>query len=299
MTTERNTALAIVPRTLGEIQTLADQLAKSNLLPEALRGKAADVLASIMTGQEIGLPPMAAIRGVHIVQGKPILAADTMVGIVLGSGLCEYFSQIEATNQLVTFETKRRGSPVPQRCSWSIDDAKRAGLYPTKDVWRAYPRAMLSARCRAELARSVYPDILAGIYDPDELGQHSTAPSSGMRPEVAASSPSTDIVDVEFVETKAPATTEQPTAEQPRSAAADSSLNEIAGALVASIYATTSLDDLAPLKVEADRLPKGTAARKSVVAAIKQQDAKLKLAQLAPVVDAANDAQPATEATAS
>ncbi len=173
-------ALAIIPRTIGEVESLAEILSKSTLLPDALKGKAADVVVSILAGQELGMPPMASIRGVHVVQGKPVLAADTMMGLVLASGLAEYFSQVEATATSVTFETKRKGAPKPQRVTWTFEDAKRAGIY--KNVWLTYPRQMLAARCKAELARAVYPDILAGVYDPDEIQVPSihvhTAPAS-------------------------------------------------------------------------------------------------------------------------
>jgi len=161
-------ALAIVPRSLAEVSSLAEVLAKSTLLPDALKGKAPDVVVQILAGQELGLAPMAAIRGVHIVQGKPVLSADTMVALVLGSGLCEHFSCIEDTEQRVTYETKRRGSPHVQKVSWSVEDTKKAGLN-TKDNWRLHTRQMMKARCKAILARDVYPDVLAGVYDPDEI----------------------------------------------------------------------------------------------------------------------------------
>lgn len=162
-----STALSIVPKTITEVQSLAEILAKSTLLPDALRNKVPDVVVSILAGAELGLSPMAAIRGVHVVQGKSILSADTMVGLVLSSGLAEYFIQVESSPTSVTVETKRKGSPQAQRCTWTIDDAKRAALH-TKDNWRMHPRAMLAARARAELARSVYPDVLAGVYSPEE-----------------------------------------------------------------------------------------------------------------------------------
>jgi hypothetical protein len=160
-------SLALVPRSITELQSMAEMLAKSTLLPDALKNKPSDVVVQILAGQELGLSPLASIRGVHIVQGKPILSADTMVGLVLASGLCEYFAQVEATASAVTFETKRKGSPVSQRCTWTMEDAKRAGLN-TKDNWRLHSRQMLSARARSELARSVYPDVLAGVYVPEE-----------------------------------------------------------------------------------------------------------------------------------
>ncbi len=161
-------ALAVIPRSLPEVQEMAKALAKSNLLPDALKGKEADVMVQILAGQELGMAPMASIRGVHIVQGKPLLSADTMVALVLGSGLCEYFSLVEETATQVTYETKRNGSPTPARATWSDQDTKDAGLN-TKDNWRLHKKQMRRARARAILARDVYPDVLAGCYDPDEI----------------------------------------------------------------------------------------------------------------------------------
>lgn len=165
MTANQN-ALAI--RTVDEARSLAETIAKSSLLPAALVGKSADVLVQILAGRELGLEPMTAIRSIHIINGKPTLAADAMVGLVLGSGLAEYFAQTDASATSVTYETKRRGSPVAQRVTWTMDDARRAGV-TGNPTWAKYPRQMLAARCKSELARSAYPDVLAGVYDPDEL----------------------------------------------------------------------------------------------------------------------------------
>lgn len=183
-------ALTIIPRSLPEVQSLAEVLAKSTLMPEALRGKVPDVVVQILAGQELGLAPMASIRGVHVVQGKPILAADTMVALCLGSGLCEYFSCVEETATAVTYETKRKGSPHPQRFTWSDEDTKRAGLN-TKDNWRLHTRQMRRARCKAVLARDVYPDVLAGCYDPDEIAVPARS--------VVVSTKLDDVMDTEIV----------------------------------------------------------------------------------------------------
>lgn len=171
-----STALAIVPRSIDEVTTLAEVLSKSTLLPDALRGKVPDIVVSILAGQELGLGAMASIRGVHVVQGKPVLASDTMVGLILASGLADYFQCVEDTETRVTYETKRRGSPSPVRVSWTVEDTKRAGLN-TKDNWRLYTRQMMKARCRSILARDNYPDVLAGCYDAesDELQREPVA----------------------------------------------------------------------------------------------------------------------------
>lgn len=161
-----NKSLAVVPRTLPEVQSMAEILAQSSLLPKELTGKVPDVVVQILAGAELGLSPMASIRGVHIVQGKPILSADTMVALVLASGSCEYFQVESETDTAVTYVCQRRGAPSPQRYTWTDEDTKLAGLN-TKDNWRLHKKQMRRARCKAILARDSFPDVLAGVYEAD------------------------------------------------------------------------------------------------------------------------------------
>jgi len=153
--------------TANEIESLSIMLAKSTLLPVDLRGKEADIAVTVMTGRELGLGPMAALRLIHVVKGRPILSADAMVALVLSSGLAEYFLSVESTDRVATYETQRKGSPIPQRLSYTIEQAHKAGL--TGENWKKYPEAMLRARAKAALSRDCYPDVLAGCYDPDEV----------------------------------------------------------------------------------------------------------------------------------
>lgn len=186
--------LTIIPRTMTEVQTMAEVFAKSNLLPEALRGKIPDVIVQIMAGAELGLPPLASIRGVHIVAGKPILAADTMVALVRKSGSCEYFMVDNETETSVTYVCKRIGDPKEQRYTWSDEDTKLAGLN-TKDNWRLHKKQMRRARCKAILARDVWPDVLAGVYDGESNELSIQAAITHRDPK-----PANDIVDAEIVE---------------------------------------------------------------------------------------------------
>lgn len=188
-------ALAIIPRTVAELMSLAEILAKSDLLPKALRGKVPDVAMTIMAGQEMGFSPGQALRNFHVIEGKPVLSADGMVALALGSGLARYFRRIEESDDRVTYETLRVGEDKPRRCTWTYQMAKDAGLN-TKDNWRTFRRAMLAARAKSELARDVYPDVLAGCSAQEEVGDWSPPPARN-----------DDAVDAEIVsETVAEAT---------------------------------------------------------------------------------------------
>jgi RecT family len=168
-TTAESNPQALVPRTVGEAVLMARLFARSVIISEALRGKPADVFATIMAGLEVGLAPMAALRGIHIIKGRPALSADAMVALALSRGAAEYFRCIESTDAVATYETKRHGQPL-RRMSFSIQEAERAKLLGKSDSnWANYPAAMLRARAKSALARDVYPDVLAGIYTADEL----------------------------------------------------------------------------------------------------------------------------------
>ena len=168
-----STALTIIPRTLDEAMAMSEQLSKSSLLPKDM--KMADVLVTILAGQEMGFAPMASLRNFHVISGKPVLSADGMIALVLGSGKAQYFDRVEESDTAVTYETMRVGSKVPRRATWTMAMAKAAALH-NKDNWRMFPRAMLASRAKSELARDVYPDVLAGCYTDDETGGRDAAP---------------------------------------------------------------------------------------------------------------------------
>jgi hypothetical protein len=61
-------------------------------------------------------------------------------------------------------------------CSFSIEDAKKAGIY--KNSWEKYQSAMCYNRAMSFLARQLFPDVIKGAgYTPDEL--HEIAASNG------------------------------------------------------------------------------------------------------------------------
>lgn len=155
--------------TTEQASALAAQLSRSNLLPSALNKNPADILTIILTGQELGLAPMMSLRGIRIIQGQPTLSADTMGALVRSRrDICGYLRIISSSATEATYETQRAGDPEATRMSYTIAQAKQAGLLGSQ-AWQKYPDAMLRARCLSAICRAVYPDLILGMYDPDEL----------------------------------------------------------------------------------------------------------------------------------
>lgn len=154
---------------------LAEKIAGTDFVPTALRGKPEAVLACILAGHEAGISPMQALSKIHIIEGRPAMAAELMRALVLRQGHELEYSEVSTTS--VTAEGRRRGSERWTRVTWTMDDAKRGNL-DGKTNWKRWPRAMLIARATSELCRMIFADVLAGIsYTIEELEDSGDAPS--------------------------------------------------------------------------------------------------------------------------
>lgn len=156
-------AAPIEPRDMAELRALAQDAAASRFYGAASPEQA---LMLLVTGRDLGLSYSQSLRAFHVVQGKPVLSSAGMVAVCLRSGVCEYFRVVASDDTSATVEVKRRGDPA-RRVTFTLEDAKRAGL-ASRETWKAYPSRMLLARAQAFAAREVFPDLLLGLYDPDE-----------------------------------------------------------------------------------------------------------------------------------
>lgn len=146
----------------------AQALAQSNLLPAQYRLKPANVLWALEYGRTIGLTPMAAITGVHVIEGKPTASAGLISGLVRRAG---HRLRVRGDDQKAVAEIVRSDDPeYTFRAEWTMDRARTAGL-ANKSTWKQYPAAMLKARAVAECARDACEEVLFGLhYTPEELG---------------------------------------------------------------------------------------------------------------------------------
>lgn len=170
-------ALALEPTDLDSAYKVAQLLSASRMLGAASRTPES-TLAVIMTGRELGLTALQSLRSINFENGKPILAAELMVALVRRSPLCRSWRLVESTNTVARYETHRAGDEKPTPMAYTIEQAKNANLLG-KTNWKHHPDAMLRARASAALCRAVYPDLLMGFYDPDEM-----APGEQRVPEV-------------------------------------------------------------------------------------------------------------------
>lgn len=152
-------------RQVQDVARLADYIAQTDFVPEALRNQPAAVAAAILAGREIGLGPMASLQHLHVIKGRPSMSAQMMRALVLAAG--HTIRVHESTTTRCVLVGARRGGPE-QAVTWTMDDARKAGING-HGQWQTYPRQMLLARATAELCRAMFPDVLGGMaYTPEE-----------------------------------------------------------------------------------------------------------------------------------
>jgi hypothetical protein len=129
---------------------------------------AAQAIVKIQAGLELGVPPVAAMTGIHIIEGKPALSANLIASQIRRSGVYDYrIREHDDEHCLIAFFRHKEEIGTS---SFSMEEAKRAGV-AGKGPWKAYPKAMLFARALSAGARWHTPDVFTGpVYVPEELG---------------------------------------------------------------------------------------------------------------------------------
>jgi hypothetical protein len=161
-----------VIQTFDDAERAAKAMAGSGFFQDARQ--ASQAIVKILAGQELGFGPFASMTGVHIIKEKPVLAANLMAAAVKRSGKYNYrvVKHDDTICHLEFFENwngkwEKQGDSI-----FTIEDAKRAGVYDSNANWRKYPRNQLFARAMSNGQKWYAPDAFNGatVYTPDELG---------------------------------------------------------------------------------------------------------------------------------
>lgn len=158
-------ALTAPSMDFGSMMALSEQLVASGFLPDHIK-RPAQAVAIILAGQELGLPPMRALRSLVMVKGKITESADSQLGRFKAAGGRAQF--VTLTDTLAELHLVHpNGDTHTER--FSLEDAKRAGLAGQGSMYAKYPKAMLRSRAITGGLKSVGWDGGAGVYDPSEL----------------------------------------------------------------------------------------------------------------------------------
>lgn len=185
--------VALVPNSISEVAQLAGMVARAGWAPLSYRldvprnqagariGKPEDqgfdedkIAIGIMQGLEVGLKPIQALQSIAVINGIPALYGDSMLAVINATGQVEDFSEVPLHDDkgLIigwTATMKRKGRPTATERTFTVEDAKSAGLLNKSGPWAQYRSRMLQMRARALCLRDSFPDALKGLSMVEEV----------------------------------------------------------------------------------------------------------------------------------
>lgn len=157
---EVNRALAVVtPQDRAVMRERAQTAAKSGLFKDITTPERAMVI--IETGRTLGIPEMAALRGIYIIEGRPFVSASLILAIVRKSRICKQIV-INTNSEGATCKMVRADDGFEFTSTFGPAEAKRAGL-DRRDTYLKHPDQMYMHRAVARCARVVCPEIFYGL----------------------------------------------------------------------------------------------------------------------------------------
>ena len=167
-------------RNMDELVRFAVAVKGSGLAPKGIETEQA-IAVAIQMGLEVGLSPMAALQNIAVINGRPSIWGDAQLAVCRATGELEVFEewvevggkrvdrgpQMMGDDATAVCRVKRRGYPVSEN-TFSVMDAKRAGLWDKVGPWKQYPARMLKFRARSFILRDQFGDALKGLLSTEE-----------------------------------------------------------------------------------------------------------------------------------
>lgn len=173
------------------------------ILPDAYRGKPADVMIAANLGASMGLSPAESLYRIAVIKGKPTASAELIAANVRKAG---HRLRVTGDDTTAVASIWRADDPEFEfRETWTIERAAKMGL-TGNDNWKKQPGTMLKWRAITACARLACPEALYGVgYVPDEMDDSRPEPAVQTVAEAMA------VVHAEAVEDLAREPTETPT----------------------------------------------------------------------------------------
>lgn len=214
------TAAAIFsPEGMNQLVKFADLMAQSKAtVPAHLAGKPADCLAVTMQAAQWGMNPFAVAQKTHVVNGTLGYEAQLVNAVVSSSNLLSTrlnyrwdgdWSNVNGKNDkspglTVTVWATLKGESEPRTLTISM---QQAGVR-NSPLWEQDPRQQLAYLCVKRWSRLHAPDVLLGVYTPDELQEAAPRVERDITPAPATASGMNALIN---------AKPEQPADEKPKS----------------------------------------------------------------------------------
>ena len=214
-TQQRETAMSS-PERLTALMSFADKMAECRVtVPAHLAGKPGDCMAIAMQADRWGMDPFAVAQKTHLINGtlgyeaQLVNAVITAMAPTVGRLQFEWFGPWEKIVGKFKTLTGKSGKPY-QAPAWSQADEAGCGVrvwatlrgeteprvlelllqqatVRNSTLWASDPKQQLAYLATKRWARLYTPDVILGVYTPDELEQRAPIDVTPVRVDESAS----------------------------------------------------------------------------------------------------------------
>ncbi len=158
-----------VPDILAELQQ-TEKVVKALMATKHYAKMGAEgIYAIVQKAKSMGIDQMDALNGgIYFVSGKTEMSAQMMNRLIRSKGH-SIKKDPKSTNELCILHGTRADNQDTWTCTFSLDDAKRAGIFRQGGTWDKYPAAMTFSRALSMLARQLFPDIIVDCFAEGEI----------------------------------------------------------------------------------------------------------------------------------
>lgn len=160
---------AFLPTSMGEAMELAKLMAGGNFVPKHLRGVPGDCLAVVMQAARWGMDPFAVGNKTYFVNDRMAYEAQLVNAVVNSSNVLagrlkvEWFGEGNNLECEVTGFIKGDPDPKTRRVKINTITTRNSPL------WKQDPQQQLAYFAQRAWARLHAPEVLLGVYTPDEI----------------------------------------------------------------------------------------------------------------------------------
>jgi hypothetical protein len=188
----------IAPSSMDDLYRFATAVSKSGLAPKGIETPEA-IFVALEMGLEVGLPMMAALQNIAVINGRPAIWGDAQLAVVRSTGELALFEEWyeekgkRLTRNPMAFSDEtaavcrvQRQGYEPAETAFSVSDAKRANLWGKAGPWTQYPARMLKHRARSFALRDQFGDALRGLRTVEEVQDDPVATARNVTPPMFA-----------------------------------------------------------------------------------------------------------------
>jgi hypothetical protein len=175
----------LIPTSMAEAVKLAELMASAKLVPAALQKSPADCLMVVLQAVRWQMDPFAVAQECSVIQGRIMHSGKLVAAVVNTNGNLTARLSFDYTgngdNRAIVVSGQLQGEPSPRTVEVELRNARTQNK-----AWTTQPDQQLAYHGVRVWARRHTPELMLGVYSPEEFDDPAPARAEAKRPPIPA-----------------------------------------------------------------------------------------------------------------